>query len=109
MPYVEIVAMYGGADGHLVRAAADHGAKGIVIQGLGWGNVNLPMFAAIKEEISKGVPVVHAFPPRLRPRGSGKAWETTAYDSTRSMMSDATPQRIATINPTVSKGSQVST
>jgi L-asparaginase len=34
MPYVEIVAMYGGADGHLVRAAVDHGAKGIVIQGL---------------------------------------------------------------------------
>jgi L-asparaginase len=33
-------------------------AKGIVIQGLGWGNVNLPMFAAIKEAIDKGVPVV---------------------------------------------------
>jgi L-asparaginase len=31
-------------------------AKGIVIQGLGWGNVNLPMFAAIKEAIDKGVP-----------------------------------------------------
>src|SRR5258707_2258849 len=52
MPYVEIVAMYGGADGHLIRAAVDHGAKGIVIQGLGCGNVNLPMFAAIKQEIS---------------------------------------------------------
>jgi hypothetical protein len=48
----------GGADGHLVRAAVDHGAKGIVIQGLGWGNVNLPMFTAIKEAIAKGVPVV---------------------------------------------------
>ena len=29
-----------------------------MIQGLGWGNVNLPMFAAIKEAIAKGVPVV---------------------------------------------------
>ena len=58
MPHVEIVAMYGGADGYLVRAAVEHGAKGIVIQGLGWGNVNLPMFAAIKEAIAKGVPVV---------------------------------------------------
>ena len=58
MPYVEIIAMYGGADGHLVKAAVNHGAKGIVIQGLGWGNVNLPMFAAIKEAIAKGVPVV---------------------------------------------------
>jgi L-asparaginase len=58
MPYVEIIAMYGGADGHLVKAAVDHGAKGIVIQGLGWGNVNLPMFTAIKEAIAKGVSVV---------------------------------------------------
>jgi L-asparaginase len=58
MPDVEIVAMYGGADGHLVKAAVDHGAKGVVIQGLGWGNVNLPMFAAIKEAIAKGVSVV---------------------------------------------------
>ena len=58
MPYVEIVPMYGGADGYLVKAALDHGAKGIVVQGLGWGNVNLPMFAAIKEAIAKGVPVV---------------------------------------------------
>lgn len=58
MPYVEIVAMYGGADGQLIKAAVDHGAKGIVVQGLGWGNVNLPMFAAIKEAIAKGVPVV---------------------------------------------------
>jgi L-asparaginase len=58
MPDVEIIGMYGGADGHLVKAAVDHGAKGIVIQGLGWGNVNLPMFAAIKEAIAKGVPVV---------------------------------------------------
>ena len=58
MPYVEIVPMYGGADGYLVKAALDHGAKGLVIQGLGWGNVNKPMFAAIKDAIAKGVPVV---------------------------------------------------
>jgi len=58
MPYVEIVPMYGGADGYLIKAALDHGAKGLVVQGLGWGNVNLPMFAAIKDAIAKGVPVV---------------------------------------------------
>jgi len=58
MPYVEIVPMYGGADGYLVKAALDHGAKGLVIQALGWGNVNQPMFAAIKDAIAKGVPVV---------------------------------------------------
>ena len=50
--------MYGGADGQLIKAAVDRGAKGIVVQGLGWGNVNLPMYAAIKEAIAKGVPVV---------------------------------------------------
>jgi L-asparaginase len=58
MPYVEIVPMYGGADGYLVKAAVDHGAKGIVIQGLGWGNVNLEMFGAIKDVMAKSVPVV---------------------------------------------------
>ncbi|MFB3916137.1 MAG: asparaginase [Terriglobales bacterium] len=58
LPYIEIVPMYGGADGYLVKAALDHGAKGIVIQALGWGNVNVPMFAAIKDALAKGVPVV---------------------------------------------------
>ena len=58
MPYVEIVAMYGGANGSLVKAAVDQGAKGIVIEGLGSGNVNAPMFDAIEKAIAKGVAVV---------------------------------------------------
>ena len=58
MPYVEIVTMYGGADGYLVRAAVEHGAKGLVVQGLGWGNVNQSMFVAIKNAIAQGIPVV---------------------------------------------------
>lgn len=58
LPRVDIVAMYGGADGALVRAAAAAGAKGIVIQALGWGNMNIPMFEAVKEQIAKGIPVV---------------------------------------------------
>src|SRR5215471_10744775 len=58
MPYVEIVPMYGGADGYLVKAAVEHGAKGIVIQALGWGNVNQPTFNAIKVALARGVPVV---------------------------------------------------
>ena len=57
MPAVEIVAMYGGADGSL-QAAVDHGARGLVIEALGLGNVNQLMFAAIKEAIGKGIPVV---------------------------------------------------
>jgi L-asparaginase len=58
MPYVEIVPMYGGADGYLIKAALDHGTKGLVIEGLGWGNVNKPMYAAIKDAVAEGVPVV---------------------------------------------------
>jgi L-asparaginase len=58
LPRVDIVAMYGGADGALVRAAVAGGAKGIVIQALGWGNMNVPMFEAVKEQIAKGIPVV---------------------------------------------------
>jgi L-asparaginase len=52
--------MYGGADGRLIKAAVDQGAQGIIIEGLGWGNVNQPMFAAIKDAIAKSVPVVIA-------------------------------------------------
>jgi L-asparaginase len=58
LPYVEIIAAYGGADGSLVRAAAKAGVKGIVIQALGWGNVGVPMYEAIKEVLAKGIPVV---------------------------------------------------
>ena len=58
LPYVEIVSMYGGANGAMVNAAVAAGAKGIIIQALGWGNVNKPMYAAIKEAISKGTTVV---------------------------------------------------
>ena len=58
LPYVEIIPAYGGADGTLIRAAVGAGAKGLVIQALGWGNVNIPQYEAIKEVIAKGVPVV---------------------------------------------------
>ena len=58
MPEVEIVSMYGGADGRLLRSAVDNGAKGIVVQALGWGNMNIPMFSAVKYALSKNVPVI---------------------------------------------------
>ena len=58
LPRVDIVDMYGGADGALVRAAIAAGSRGLVIQALGWGNMNVPMFEAVKEVIGKGIPVV---------------------------------------------------
>ncbi len=60
MPRVEIVTMYGGADGQLIRAALDHGARGLIVQGLGSGNVNEPMYRAILEALARSVPVVIA-------------------------------------------------
>jgi L-asparaginase len=58
LPYVEIVAMYGGAEGTMIRAAVAAGAKAIVVQALGWGNINIPMQEAVKEAIAKKVVVV---------------------------------------------------
>jgi L-asparaginase len=57
LPRVDIVAMYAGADGELLRAAVAAGSKGIVVQALGWGNVNVPLYEAIKEAIGRGVVV----------------------------------------------------
>src|SRR5262249_27984594 len=58
LPYIEIVPMYGGADAKLIHAAVAAGAKGIVVQALGWGNVNIPLYEGIVETIKKGIPVV---------------------------------------------------
>ena len=58
LPRVDIVATYAGADGRLLRAAVDAGAKGVVIQGLGLGNANVPLYEAAKEAIDRGVVVV---------------------------------------------------
>ena len=58
LPRVDIVGAYGGADGALVRAAVAAGSKGLVIQALGWGNISVPMFQAVKEVAGKGIPVV---------------------------------------------------
>jgi L-asparaginase len=55
---VEIVPMYGGADGGLLRAAVALGAKGIVVQALGFGNVNAEMFDAIRDAIASNVVIV---------------------------------------------------
>jgi L-asparaginase len=58
LPRVDIIAIYAGVDGTQVRAAAAAGAKGIVIQALGLGNVNMPVYEAMKEAIKRGIVVV---------------------------------------------------
>jgi len=58
LPRVEIVPMFAGASGDLVRSAVSHGARGLVVQALGLGNVNVEMYEAIKEAMAQGVPVI---------------------------------------------------
>ncbi len=58
LPDVPLLADYAGSDGRFIRHAVDSGAAGIVVQGVGAGNVNAASFAAIKHALDKGVPVV---------------------------------------------------
>jgi L-asparaginase len=96
MPRVEIIAMYGGADGQLVRAAIEQGARGVVVQGLGMGNVNQPMFAAIKDAIGRGVPVVVASrvpEGRVLPSYGFEGGGRTLADAGAVMADDLSPQK----------------
>lgn len=96
MPYVEIVPIYGGANGYLIKAALDHGARGVVVEALGMGNVNEPMFAGVKAAIESGVPVVitSRVPngrvlPKYGTEGGGK----TLVDAGAVMGDDLSPQK----------------
>lgn len=60
LPRVDLVPMYPGADGSQVRHAVEAGAEGIVVEALGWGNVNEAMYEAIRDARGRGVPVVVA-------------------------------------------------
>ena len=58
LPNVIFLSTFAGDDGSLVRFAADHGAKGIVIDAVGAGNVNAKVYEAVKYAISKGITIV---------------------------------------------------
>lgn len=60
LPDVEIVSMYAGASGAMVKAAAASGAKGLVVQAVASGHVNAAMYEAIVEVLAQGLPVVIA-------------------------------------------------
>lgn len=70
LPPVEIVSMYAGASGALVTAAAQCGAQGIVVQAVASGHVNAAMYEAIRNVLTRSVPVVVA--TRI-PRGGTRA------------------------------------
>lgn len=96
MPRVEILAMFGGADGSLLRYAVDQGAKGIVVQALGMGNMNVSMFEAVKYALSKNVPVVIAtrvHNGRTMPLYGFPGGGKTTFDAGAVMAGDLSPQK----------------
>ena len=58
VPAVEIVYGYREAPGYMIDAAVEHGAKGIVIDGVGAGGATTSQQAAVKRAQEKGVVVV---------------------------------------------------
>jgi L-asparaginase len=60
LPDVRIAPMYAGTDGSMILHAVDQGAKGIVVAALGLGNVNKPMYEAIRRALANGVHVAIA-------------------------------------------------
>ncbi|WP_027964482.1 asparaginase [Halalkalibacillus halophilus] len=58
LPRVDLVKSYTGADGALIKASFESGAAGIVIEGVGRGQVPPNMMPAIKEALEKGTKVV---------------------------------------------------
>jgi len=58
LPNVVLISEYAGADGRLLRYAVDSGVNGIVVEGVGAGNVNAKTYEAIKYALKKGIPVV---------------------------------------------------
>ncbi len=57
-PRVVVVRLCLGSDGEMIRAAILAGAKGIVLEGAGAGNVSERAVPAIREALDAGVPVV---------------------------------------------------
>src|SRR5574341_84573 len=55
---VDVIKMYVGADGRFINFAIDDGARGLVIEALGRGNVTPAALPAIERAIKAGVPVV---------------------------------------------------
>ncbi len=57
-PRVDIIKMFAGADGRFIDFAVCEGARALVIEGLGRGNVTIPAMAAVQRALDAGLPVV---------------------------------------------------
>src|SRR6266540_4139441 len=72
---VDMIKMAAGADGRFINFAIDDGARGLVIEGLGRGNVTVAALPAIERAVEAGLPVV------ITSRCSrGRVLDTYAYE-----------------------------
>jgi L-asparaginase len=91
LPRVDVVLVYQGADGDVIRAAVDHGAKGIVMATAGAGATSGTQPDGIVYALKKGVPVVittrtgsgRIAPPRGGRRGGPPAAANPLTDEER--------------------------
>ncbi|WP_047865801.1 asparaginase [Rubrobacter aplysinae] len=58
LPRVDLVKLYAGVDGLLVRASREAGAEGVVIEGFGLGNANHEVMAEVERSVAAGVTVM---------------------------------------------------
>jgi L-asparaginase len=72
---VDIIQAAAGTDGRLVKLALESGARGLVLQGVGRGNVPPSTVPAVEEAIARNVPVVMT---SRCPRG--RVLDTYGYD-----------------------------
>jgi L-asparaginase len=57
LPRVDLVRLYAGADGALVRAAVGAGARAVVVEGTGRGNAGATVLTAVREAVAAGAVV----------------------------------------------------
>jgi L-asparaginase len=55
---VDLIKMFAGADGRFIDFALASGSRGLIIEGLGRGNVTVEALPAIEQAIAQGLPVI---------------------------------------------------
>jgi len=94
--HVDIIPMYPGADNRFIKTSLASGVDGLVIQALGIGNVNIPLYEGIREAREKGVPVVistRTHEGRVRPKYGFKGGSKTLADLGCVFANDLSPQK----------------
>ncbi|MGW0248640.1 asparaginase [Nocardia goodfellowii] len=79
---VALIKTYPGMTAEMLTTTVDAGARGIVLEGTGFGNVPVELFTAISELTSWDIPVVVASRARTRPAAVGKPFDGTAMATT---------------------------